>query len=862
MVVGKDFSEEKVEPIIWTLTNHSPSPEFPGVYVGNGFMGLQVSPWGFGAIRDLTESKFVHQQVNGFWALDFRGTEARAEPPAWSRLALSHDGGRYGAIPVPLRSVQILRGSEVLEAQGVDIQLMAEGGDFSARSVPGARRGKITWAVSPGLSGTCLVRIRYRLDRGTFTTFGYQTDMATPQSLTVGTSDSRLWQTVVATVELPDGGGRFSLEWMNPVPLLLTIDEIAIAAVGRRPAASEEMVIEGGLTDYEQSLDLRGGMVATGAVWTTPDGRSTRISSELWVHRTREGLAVLRLMVIPEWSGLLTLSDESDGCYAKFVSQWQSGESVGGEELWQLSRAQGTNLVAAAVSRTAVEPWPSGLEGGRWVVDQGRPRLAWTVQAGTRYMITRYCGMAVDADEHAALERARRQGREAGMLGYEALAAEHRKAWDHLWDSRIEVSGTRSEALASASQYYLLSSTSAENEWSVASTGLAADGWGGRIFWDAETWIYPVLLLTHPAWAAGMNRYRARQIEAYREYARDSGGLGARVCWEAGMTGKEQGLEPYGLYELHVTASVALAQWQYFVATGDGAWWRSEGWPVLRDLADWLASRAVHQPDGTYDIPDVMGPDEYHWPVRYDAYTNGTAKMVLETARRAAEALKEPANPQWDTVATGLVVLIDPDKDMHRQYAGYAGETIKQADVVLLRYPWQYVTDPQRAENDLRYYASKVDPKGPAMADSIHAIVAASIPGCERDANLFLDRAARGFVRPPYWQWAETTSPDGVRVFLTGACGWLQALVYGVLGFRWRDDCIFFDPVALHSGDMEAITVHHLHWRGRTITARLSERKFTVRLDTGPDAILQMGDTRQVLSLGKPVQGYARALQE
>ena len=75
-----------------------------------------------------------------------------------------------------------------------------------------------------------------------------------------------------------------------------------------------------------------------------------------------------------------------------------------------------------------------------------------------------------------------------------------------------------------------------------------------------------------------------------------------------------------GEFEQHVTADVALAQWQYYLSTGDGHWLATQGWDVLQGTAEFWASHAVADPSGGYDIDHVMGPDEYHGDV--DARTS------------------------------------------------------------------------------------------------------------------------------------------------------------------------------------------------------------------------------------------------
>jgi hypothetical protein len=109
--------------------------------------------------------------------------------------------------------------------------------------------------------------------------------------------------------------------------------------------------------------------------------------------------------------------------------------------------------------------------------------------------------------------------------------------------------------------------------------------------------------------------------------------------------------------------------------------------------------------------------------------------MTLELAARAARLLGQPVPARWTEVAGGLVVLepvpLDGLPAVRPEFRAYAGQQVKQADVVLLTYPWEY---PQPAEVDrsnLDYYTPRYDPDGPAMTDSVNSMTAAQLGiGC------------------------------------------------------------------------------------------------------------------------------------
>jgi transposase len=116
-----------------------------------------------------------------------------------------------------------------------------------------------------------------------------------------------------------------------------------------------------------------------------------------------------------------------------------------------------------------------------------------------------------------------------------------------------------------AAQFYLLASARPDVDWSISPVGLSAGGYNNHVFWDAETWMYPALLAQHPAEASTVVDYRYRTQAGARRNARRTGYGGQRYAWESALTGDE--VTPTwaetGRLEQHVTADVALAQWQF-----------------------------------------------------------------------------------------------------------------------------------------------------------------------------------------------------------------------------------------------------------------------------------------------------------
>lgn len=634
-------------------------------------------------------------------------------------------------------------------------------------------------------------------------------------------------------------------------------------ALGFSDGTATYRLDQGTVRSYRQTLDLRSGTVTTKVSWRSPAGRLTDLRYDVLLDRAHPRVGVVRLQITPHWSGNARVTDVLGEGFDYHPDWISAGLRRGDEDVSPAARTadltvstRGTGIDVAYTGR--LEPPRSATVTGSTAPHTTRLTARFPVHSGETYTTTKTVGFATSQDSDDPVATARRSAR-TGAVGFPAVRASSRAAWSELWRSDIVVPG-RPELQRSlrAAQFYLMASVAKPGRpgdgWSLSPVGLSGDGYNSHVFWDTETWMYPALLALHPDLARSLVDYRYRTRAGARANAQDTGYDGLRFAWESALTGREvtPGWAETGELEQHITSDVALAQWQYYLTTGDRGWLAERGWPILRGAARFWASRATRNQDGSWSINEVEGPDEHHYPVDDSVYTNVAAKTTLRLARRAARVVGAAVPPRWREVANGLVILPPDENGVRPEFEGYTGDQVKQADAVMLTYPWEY---PQSRSVDLaglRYYAARYDPEGPAMTDSVNSIAWSQLrpPGC---ANwTWTRRSLDPFVKSPYAQFTEARSGQGVFTFLTGEGGFLQEFLYGYSGLRWRADHLSLDPT-LPPQLAKGVTLRGLQWRGRVVDIRIERSGTTVSLRSGPPTMVAADGERHRLITGAPV---------
>jgi trehalose/maltose hydrolase-like predicted phosphorylase len=429
---------------------------------------------------------------------------------------------------------------------------------------------------------------------------------------------------------------------------------------------------------------------------------------------------------------------------------------------------------------------------------------------------------------------------QARLTGFSALLARHQAAWHELWKSDIVIDGDAQVQKAVHSDlYYLLSNTTVGTAWPMGACALTPN-YAGHAFWDSDSWVFPSLLLLHPERAKPIVMFRSRTMQPARERAIQYGAKGTMYPWEADpQTGVDNTPHfAYGVFrEIHVNADVAIAQWQYYLASGDDAWLKQYGWPVIHEVAEFWASRVTYNAaKDRYEIMHVTSPDEAYDDVPNDSFTNAAARKALLIAIEAAKRTGQSADPKWAEIAAKMYIPFLDKEQRHLDFdesVPHDKITWMGSSLAWLMYPnldLAMSDAVRRNDFDFQLHELKVHGDDPNEMMMVMLAVGASELGDAKSAGDWIERNLVGFLKAPFNVRTETVANNAGYILATSA-GFVQSMVYGLTGLRVDDKGLDAAYAPQLPPSWKSLTLRHVTFRGKLYD-------ITVQRDASGKAIL------------------------
>lgn len=416
--------------------------------------------------------------------------------------------------------------------------------------------------------------------------------------------------------------------------------------------------------DFYRSLDLKTGIFKAIAIVEDHAGRQLKWESQRVVNMAKMNEYALKYVVTPlNFSADIAIITTLDGTvengnvarYRALNSHHYDVVEVGAEANRAFIHTKTTQSEIEVLQKVIFSS-----EGKEQVISELQAKkvtqtIPFKASEGVSYEFLKQVEVYASHQQNS-VDLSMLKAEKMSARAFDTIFLESKNAWQKLWEkAAIKVSGDMmSQKLLHLHTYHLLISTSPFSnknlDVSITARGLHGEAYRGHIFWD-EIFILPFYIYHFPETAKQLLRYRYNRLAAAKESAIAAGYEGAMFPWQSGHDGMEQTqlvhLNPLNgkwdddrsRLQRHVSLAIAYNVWLYYLNTADSVFMENEGIEMLLEIAQFWKSAAIfNEKTERYDIPKVMGPDEFHeaYPDKAEggltnnAYTNMMVVWLFE----------------------------------------------------------------------------------------------------------------------------------------------------------------------------------------------------------------------------------------
>ncbi|KAJ1567559.1 hypothetical protein HK405_005515 [Cladochytrium tenue] len=641
------------------------------------------------------------------------------------------------------------------------------------------------------------------------------------------------------------------------------------------------------ISGYSSSLDIKSALLSWSYTWSPSATVSLDLAFSMFVHKLEVNKAAVSLQLSSKTAASVRVIDVLNGDCAvrtEFVGKSFEQDS---NSIWSAVSPNGVANVTAYVYSTLGGDFESSSRVSFdevAVIGSSQASIAQAVRVkiparGSSTIYKFIGGASSDAFAGDPQGVARDASAEAASSGFDALLASHSQEWASILTSysvdsfadptsgKLPINTTSGEVdtnildlhiMAVTNPFHILQNTVGANATSRATDlaarygssesisnigansisvcGLGGDCYAGFIFWDAEVWMAPGIVVAFPDAAKQVAEYRVKKLPqamanvdtAFTSSQNTTGKFshgGAVYSWTSARYGNCTGTGPCFDYEYHINGDIGVELYNYFAVTGDTTYLKNSLFPVYDAIAYFYGELvALNETSGKYVLTNATDPDEFANNVNNPGYTMVLIKKHLENANIFRSTLGLATNETWSTISSNIDIPVDSSVNIILEFDGMTGIiSVKQADVILVDDLLDY--ENSYSSSDLDFYAGQQSAIGPAMTYSVFSIVANRIAssGCAGYTyDLF---GAQPYLRGPWFQISEQIN-DNYTInggthpaypFLTGSGGANRVAVFGFLGLRLLLDSLNVDPAL--PPQIPHLTYRTIYWQGIPVRA-------------------------------------------
>lgn len=395
------------------------------------------------------------------------------------------------------------------------------------------------------------------------------------------------------------------------------------------------------ISNFQSTFDYQSGLLSWSYRWTpNGDKGAFDINYRLFVNKLHVNQAVVDMEIVPLADSEGSVVNVLDGFAAVRADYVDSGEDGGA--IYSAVSPWGLPDIKAYIYADLTGSKNVDLSSRQFVCDEkpyisgNESSIAESVAVKFRahepVRITKFVGGASSDAFDNPKETAKHAAAAAKDAGYAKSLRDHVSEWATVMPKNSVDRFTYSEnntlpaeqhtidsaVIAVTNTYYLLQTTVGKNAAklvpdapmnvdSMSVGGLTSDSYAGLVFWDADVWMQPGLVTSHPEASQRFTNFRLAKYPQAQENLKTSYAgsqndthfdpSGAIYPWTSGRWGNCTATGPCWDYEYHLNGDIGLSLINELVASGDVENFKKNHFPIYDSVATLYSD--LLEPNGT-----------------------------------------------------------------------------------------------------------------------------------------------------------------------------------------------------------------------------------------------------------------------
>ena len=405
------------------------------------------------------------------------------------------------------------------------------------------------------------------------------------------------------------------------------------------------------ISNFSSTVDAKAGLITWEFGWSPANagGVSFQIAYTAFASKLFINQALVQLQITPSQDCNASVSNVIDGRSAVRTNFSSSGTD--GAQIYTSVTPNGISNVTAwlyatmdataEVDKTTLMTLKDAPYLG--VNDSSIAQVAQaSLKAGVTTMVTKYVGIATSDAFSDPQGQAKNASLMAMSIGFSQSLIFHAAEWaitmpEDSIDSYVfpenntlpsDPNVIESQIQAVVDTFYLLQQLVSQDALanvtgapvdtnSISVGGLVSDSYGGLVFWDAEVWMQPGVVVAFPGLGRQFWKYRTDRLGQAKANAQTSyqssknttsfSPDAAVFSWTSGRYGNCTGTGPCFDYEYHINGDIAQEFANYWVASGDTNSFMNDIFPTYDAIATFY-SEVLTKNGSSYVLTNMTDP--------------------------------------------------------------------------------------------------------------------------------------------------------------------------------------------------------------------------------------------------------------